>query len=86
MNGISMDSIIQEYIGQCPDDDDRMVSIKAAIKELSKMDVKLLVMYMETGGYAQLGRYLNVSSTTARKRIETIRGKILLKLNNFEKK
>lgn len=57
-------------------DDDHILHIKEAVNKLDFVSKKVFLSYCELGTYAALAREYGVSTTTAKKYIETIREKI----------
>lgn len=63
-----------------PDDDDEQLKLKAAMRSLSKRDMRILSYYAELGSYRKMAALLGASATTWRREINRIRGLIKSKL------
>lgn len=63
-----------------PDDDDEQLKLKAAMRSLSKEDMRILSYYAELGSYRKMVVLLGASATTWRREINRIRGLIKSKL------
>lgn len=63
-----------------PDDDDEQLKLKAAMRSLSKEDMRILSYYAELGSYRKMAVLLGASATTWRREINRIRGLIKSKL------
>lgn len=63
-----------------PDDDDEQLKLKAAMRSLSKEDMRILSYYAELGSYRKMAALLGASATTWRREINRIRGLIKSKL------
>lgn len=65
---INYEDVEREYLSDY-DDDDRMLTIKEAIRALPQGQKALFFLYADIGTYAGVARLLKCSATTVRKSI-----------------
>lgn len=73
--------IFEEYTTPAETDDDTLLVIRTAIKNMRPMEQRLWIDYVESGTFAALARKYNVSAPTAKTYIMRLRDKILDALN-----
>lgn len=71
---------LSHFYESTPDDDDEQIKLKAAMRSLSKEDMRILSYYAELGSYRKMAVLLGASATTWRREINRIRGLIKSKL------
>lgn len=80
MNNDIYKKIINEYnfkeLDIFDEDDNRLIYAKQAIKQLSKTDYIIILLYAELGSLRKVGKELNISHTIIYKEIKRIREEI----------
>lgn len=73
INGDLLLKIEEEYLTINDDvDDERLIKVKQKLARLPQSELNMLVLFLELGSYAAVGRQLNVSSTYISKKIKEI--------------
>lgn len=65
-----------DYLTITPDDDDMMVRLKERVKGLNRIDKTFMLLYIEHASLRKVATELNISLTTACKRIAEIKKKL----------
>lgn len=75
---IDFKALEDEYFSYSEDDSDelRLIKIKA-VTRLNEAERRILAVYLDAGSYAAAGRIFKVSGNAIRKKITTIKCKLL---------
>ena len=74
---INIHSAERDYLTPTPDDDDGLLELKDKIGRLNQVDKIIFLLYVEHGSLRKIAKILDVSLTTAHKRVKAIKKKIL---------
>lgn len=72
----NLQEIEADYLTITPDDDDMMVRLKERVKSLDRIDKTFMLLYIEHASLRKVATELDISLTTACKRIAEIKKKL----------
>lgn len=75
-NNFDYDLIAKDYIPAPDTDDDRLLGAKECIQELTKMERRILLTYIELQTYAAAAREFNVSRPTFKRYVQGVLEKV----------
>lgn len=74
---INIHTAERDYLTITKDDDDELVALKNKVSRLSQVDKIIFLLYVEHGSLRKIAKILDVSLTTAHKRVKAIKKKLL---------
>ena len=73
---IDVKGLEEEYLTVSPDDDDRMIALKEAVRVLNPIDKTILMMYINMASMRKVAKILGVSLSTTHNKIKEIQNKL----------
>lgn len=73
MSSFPINDLEEEYLSINDEDDDKMLNLKQAIKNLNPIDKNIILLYIHTASYRKAAELLGISAST-----------LLLKINKIK--
>lgn len=70
------DLIVDDYLPNYQEDDDRLYNTKTCIQELTRAERRIIITYVELGSYAAAAREFNVSPPTFKHYLQGVLQKV----------